>query len=145
MEREERRRPLVPVLGAAVAIGILAVVAVIVLLARDDGTSTTRVPSVVGRTEAAATASLRNAGFRVSLVRAADNLVPAGVVVEQSPTGGRKVDHHSVVAITVSSGPLLPAPAPPPPVVVTPTAPSTSTTTSTTTTSTTTTTSPPST
>ena len=63
---------------------------------------TQRVPDVTGRSEAEAESILNNAGFRVSkrnqtVVRESEN----GIVLEQSPEGGREAERGATVTIVV--------------------------------------------
>jgi len=63
---------------------------------------TQRVPDVTGRSEAEAESILNNAGFRVSkrnqtVVRESDD----GIVLEQSPEGGREAERGATVTIVV--------------------------------------------
>jgi serine/threonine-protein kinase len=94
---------------------------------------TAKVPNVVGSKAAAATASLKGAGFTVTetskqVTRPADN----GIVLSQTPAGDKEAPKGSAVGIVVGK---YKAPATPPPTTPTsPTSPSTTPTTSTTTT-----------
>ena len=124
---------------AAVLAGILAVALIGWLVFREDGDDKRAVPSVVGASSAEASARLRNAGFEVSILQAANNGVPVGFVVDQSPVGGEQLAPHATVVMTVSTGPAIAAPSPAP-IIVQPPAVSSSSSTSTTSTSTTTTT-----
>jgi beta-lactam-binding protein with PASTA domain/tRNA A-37 threonylcarbamoyl transferase component Bud32 len=67
-----------------------------------SGREMVRVPDVTGRTESAATAELRNAGFQVQ-VQTTEVLTPTedGTVVRQSPAGGTSAEKGSAVTITV--------------------------------------------
>ncbi|MBW3665917.1 MAG: Stk1 family PASTA domain-containing Ser/Thr kinase [Actinobacteria bacterium] len=68
------------------------------------GQRTARVPSVVGRQEAAATQALRRAGFGVDVART-EGGGPPGTVVAQDPAGGRQAAAGSTVTITVATAP----------------------------------------
>ncbi|WNB85882.1 PASTA domain-containing protein [Cellulomonas sp. ATA003] len=72
------------------------------------------VPRVIGRTEAQARATLRDAGFivRVASERREANVTP-GRVASTSPGSGSRVTRGGVITIYLSSGPA-PAPAPEP-------------------------------
>jgi beta-lactam-binding protein with PASTA domain len=61
------------------------------------------VPSVIGQSARAATASLRRAGFRTTLVQVASTF-PKGTVVSQAPKAASRAAHDSVVRLNVSSG-----------------------------------------
>jgi serine/threonine-protein kinase len=61
------------------------------------------VPSVIGMTEEAARAALREARFKVA-VRTVDSYRTAGTVVEQAPGGGTRTIPGSTVTIYVSTG-----------------------------------------
>lgn len=70
------------------------------------GPKMTKVPSVVGRTEEDANATLKDAGFPVgdpTLVF--DDTVPKGEVMASNPKGGETVRHDREVVLTVSNGP----------------------------------------
>ena len=62
------------------------------------------VPSVIGRSQASATAVLDRAGFNVQ-VQVAPSTLPAGSVIAQSPTAGTSLYQTSTVTITVSQAP----------------------------------------
>jgi beta-lactam-binding protein with PASTA domain/Ca2+-binding RTX toxin-like protein len=66
----------------------------------------TRVPSVLGLTQANATSALSAANL-VTTVTSVNNAAPAGQVIGQSPAGGANVQPFSAVALTVSLGPAL--------------------------------------
>lgn len=61
------------------------------------------VPNVVGLTEEAAKATLREARFKVA-VESVDSYRPAGTVAEQNPGGGTQSVPGAVVTIAVSTG-----------------------------------------
>ncbi len=92
-----------------------------------DGTKVTlfwsdgpeEVPSVVGKTEDAATQLIENAGFKVSRVTDATTKATKGTVLQQSPSAGQTLDKGSTVTIVVSTYEAPPKPTPTP----TPTAP----------------------
>jgi beta-lactam-binding protein with PASTA domain len=64
------------------------------------------VPSLVGQTQAAATASLATAGLQVGQLSQLNHpTTPAGQVMSQSPAAGTNVAVGSAVAMTVSTGP----------------------------------------
>ena len=72
-----------------------------------NGTSpgTVSVPSVVGLTQSAASASITNAGLVVGTVtQQSSATVPAGSVISQNPTAGTSVAGGSAVNLVVSSG-----------------------------------------
>lgn len=71
-----------------------------------------RIPAVVGRTGASATAKLRQAGYAVKTVIRTQTSGRAGVVLDQSPRGGVRAKAGSLVTITVLK---VVAPPPPPP------------------------------
>jgi serine/threonine-protein kinase len=79
------------------------------------GTGTVRVPDVVGRTEADATLALRDAGFVTATLRRVPSDRGAGLVIDQSPPGGRDVSPDTDVELTSSAG-RPPAAQPPAPV-----------------------------
>lgn len=62
-----------------------------------------QVPDVIGLTQEAATAKLKEAGFKTKIARdQATDYRPAGTVVDQSPTG--RVSRNSVITLTISNG-----------------------------------------
>jgi len=62
------------------------------------------VPSVTGKSQSSATATLKKDGFKVSVKTENSETVKKGTVISQNPTGG-SVSKGSTVTITVSSGP----------------------------------------
>jgi len=66
------------------------------------------VPSVVGTSQAAATAAITGAGLTVTTTTASSATVAAGNVISQLPIGGATVVVGSAVALVVSSGPAAP-------------------------------------
>ncbi|MBV9212259.1 MAG: serine/threonine protein kinase [Actinobacteria bacterium] len=62
------------------------------------------VPDVVGKQESVATATLQDAGFKVTSVKQ-DSNQPKGQVLSESPAAGSSVPKDSRVTITVSRGP----------------------------------------
>jgi eukaryotic-like serine/threonine-protein kinase len=76
-----------------------------VILRVSQGPGQTTVPDVVGDEEAAATAELQRAEFRVDARQEASSDVDEGVVIRQSPAGNTQADVGSTVTIAVSSGP----------------------------------------
>jgi len=69
------------------------------------------VPAVAGRTEADATAALRDAGFQVSPVPQPDDSVDQGDVISSDPTAGASASTCTPVTLTISTGPsLIPVP-----------------------------------
>ena len=93
-------------------IGILVVLLVILggllyLLSRELGVghnAQISMPTVIGKTEAEATAILRDAGLRVTKKEVTDEANEAGKVIEQDPAPGLQVKKDSAVTITVSQG-----------------------------------------
>ncbi len=97
--------------GAYVALAV-AVLAALGLLAfglvnyfSTDEVPTVAVPSVVGQPRQTAEVNLARAGFQVDAVVAADDEVPEGEVISQTPEGGVQAPRNSTVRITVSGGP----------------------------------------
>jgi serine/threonine-protein kinase len=82
---------------------ILLAIAAIAFLTTGDRVS---VPKVTGKSEADARRSLEGAGFVVAVTEQADDSVPEGVVIDQTPAAGQKAKKGSVVDITVSAGPV---------------------------------------
>jgi len=68
------------------------------------GVGKTEVPNVVGRTQAAASSLLTNAGFVPEVIQEANDFVPSGQVISQDPAAATQQNKGSVVTIKVSSG-----------------------------------------
>ncbi|PYR91633.1 MAG: hypothetical protein DMF84_15990, partial [Acidobacteria bacterium] len=63
------------------------------------------VPSVIGLTQAVATASITGAGLVVGVVTTASSLIfPPGTVISQDPVAGKKIPTGSAVNLVVSTG-----------------------------------------
>ena len=62
-----------------------------------------QVPSVVGKSEASAIRSLKNAGFTVKKTTQTRTTGRDGVVLSQSPTEGTRAKPNSVVRIVISN------------------------------------------
>lgn len=67
--------------------------------------SAVTVPSVVGKTESAATSAIKSAGLVASVTKASDPKVASGIVVSQMPPANSKTAPGGVVGIVVSTGP----------------------------------------
>ncbi len=61
------------------------------------------VPTVIGKMQPSAEATLQDAGFEVA-VKSVPNDAKPGIVLEQDPTAGSRADKGSTVTITVSTG-----------------------------------------
>jgi beta-lactam-binding protein with PASTA domain/tRNA A-37 threonylcarbamoyl transferase component Bud32 len=61
------------------------------------------VPTVIGKMQPSAEATLQAAGFEVA-VKSVPNDANSGIVLEQDPTAGSRADKGSTVTITVSTG-----------------------------------------
>jgi serine/threonine-protein kinase len=99
------------ILIVAGAVVLLIVIGIVVwLLVRDTGPKTTKVPSVIGFSAAAAQSTLTNAGFTVKT-----NSVPVrdpaqnGAVQSQDPAAGTDQTAGTEVTITVGRMSLVPA------------------------------------
>ncbi|MBI5230824.1 MAG: PASTA domain-containing protein [Coriobacteriales bacterium] len=68
------------------------------------GAETASVPSVLNKTEAAATNAIEDAGFKLQVQQIEATNVPKGQVANQSPGGGVKADVGSTVTIFISTG-----------------------------------------
>ena len=67
-----------------------------------EGVKQTSVPSVVGQSEADASASISGAGFSASVnYQAVADPAQVGIVIRQSPSGGSNADSGATVTITV--------------------------------------------
>jgi eukaryotic-like serine/threonine-protein kinase len=95
-----RRRALLWGLGA---VALAAAVALVVLLTQPG--SSVGVPDVVGQSEQAAGAALRQAGLNPVASLASSATVPSGLVVSQSPQAGADAKKGARVNIVVSQGP----------------------------------------
>jgi serine/threonine-protein kinase len=97
-DRRRRRWPWLLLLLIALAGG--AVTAYLITRPAKD-----TVPPVVGQTLSIAQAEVQNAGLMPNIQYRTDDTHPSGVVINQNPLGGQKVDSGSTVTLTVSSGP----------------------------------------
>jgi eukaryotic-like serine/threonine-protein kinase len=68
------------------------------------GVGKVEVPNVVGRTQAAASSLLTNAGFVPEVIQEASDTIPSGQVISQDPAAATQQSKGSVVTIKVSSG-----------------------------------------
>jgi serine/threonine-protein kinase len=66
----------------------------------------TRVPNVVGKSEAEALQVSQGAGLNVKIQRRNDPTVPANTVIETRPAANSAVKKDSSVTIVVSNGPI---------------------------------------
>ena len=73
------------------------------------GSEGTEVPNVVGQFEGAATSTLNNAGFYVTVDYVADDKVESGKVIRQSPEANSRLKKDETVNITVSTGKAKPS------------------------------------
>ena len=73
-------------------------------VALSSGQGTVRVPDVLGRTEAEATIALRDAGFVGAVLRRVPSDRPVGVIIDQTPPGGRDVPADTNVELVSSGG-----------------------------------------
>lgn len=86
----------------ATALAVLAVAGVAFAMSANK----LDVPKVTGKTQAEATQLLETAGFTVDVTTANSDQIPAGVVIDQTPVAGQKAKKGSVIALTVSVGPV---------------------------------------
>ncbi len=82
-----------------------AIASHIVRLEPSSGVAT--IPNIVGLQRAPAETAITDAGFQVGTVVSVQSPFPAGQVITQSPTAGRKATLSSAVRLTVSLGPPL--------------------------------------
>jgi len=73
-------------------------------------TGTVAVPDVSGKSEAEATAELRNAGLDATVQTREVSTGPIGVVIEQAPKAGEKVKTGTSIVITISAAKPSPEP-----------------------------------
>ncbi len=88
-----------PAAGVLISPGITATLQVGV------ESTTAAVPKVTGDTQAVATTTLENAGFKVTAQQQSSATVPVGQVISQSPAANAQADKGSTVTIVVSTGP----------------------------------------
>jgi serine/threonine-protein kinase len=69
------------------------------------GPEQAKVPNVVGQTQSAATNTLTDAGFNVTVVQVPSNPSSAGKVIAQNPTAGQNGSKGDTVVITIGNGP----------------------------------------
>jgi beta-lactam-binding protein with PASTA domain len=93
------------VLSQSPAAGSTATQGSTVNLTVSSGPAQVTVPSVVGLTQAAATAALTGTGLTVGTVTRVANAAPVGTVLIQSPMAGSTAQQGSAVTLAVSSGP----------------------------------------
>ncbi|MGH3117781.1 MAG: Stk1 family PASTA domain-containing Ser/Thr kinase [Gaiellales bacterium] len=77
----------------------------VVLLRVSKGAEKVTVPNVLDQTESSARAELEQAGFEVQVLQAPSDNTAEGLVSDQAPDAGEKVEKGSTIQITVSSGP----------------------------------------
>src|SRR4051794_28563273 len=94
-----------------VAIGVLLIAAVVTTVILVTGGSSgphpgheTIVPTVLGRTEGAASDILHNGGFEVTVSKVPRPGAPTGRVIEQAPTAGSHAATGTTVVISVTGG-----------------------------------------
>lgn len=88
------------------AAGLAAVVIGVVVIVLFVGNRGVEVPDVVGQQYSQARAALADSQLTsVTRRQAYSNNVPEGVVIEQSPRSGAKVDPDASITLTVSRGP----------------------------------------
>ena len=68
------------------------------------GSEGASVPNVVGQTRSAATTTLNNAGFYVTVETQYSTTVAEGLVISQSPSAGEKLKENGTVNLVVSKG-----------------------------------------
>jgi serine/threonine-protein kinase len=84
---------------------ILLALAGVLVFALTRGPATALVPTVIGKKQADAQATLTKAGFEVAVETVHRSHTPPGIVFEESPPAGSRVDEGSTVTITVSAPP----------------------------------------
>jgi serine/threonine-protein kinase len=68
------------------------------------GPDTVSVPDVRGQKESTATTSLKNSGFSVQTYKDYSDTVDEGLVIDQTPSSGTKVDKGATISLTISMG-----------------------------------------
>jgi eukaryotic-like serine/threonine-protein kinase len=76
-----------------------------IVLIVSTGRPSSPVPSVIGKTLAAAKAALNNDGFRVESQTSVTSSATPGTVIAQDPSSGTSADEHSFVTLTVAKAP----------------------------------------
>jgi serine/threonine-protein kinase len=89
----------------ALAIALVLAAAAIAAVLLTRAPASVPVPSVTGKTEQAAGAALRTAGFVPVPSLHTSTTVPTGLVISQAPTAGSSAKKGSRVGIVVSGGP----------------------------------------
>ncbi len=75
-----------------------------IILTVSSGEKKSSIPNVVGDSQATATKTLKNLGFRVKVESEYSSSVTAGYVISQSPSGGINAAKGTTVTIVVSKG-----------------------------------------
>ena len=109
---ERQRRSGMFYVGFAILLVVLLVLVVVLVNVLNPGNggvptppaATVSVPSVFQLEEAAAVRALENAGFRVVVVPEQNRDVLAGLVFDQQPQAGAKLEPGATVTLTVSAG-----------------------------------------
>jgi eukaryotic-like serine/threonine-protein kinase len=87
----------------ALALLVLLAGGVLAYALTRSGSESVLVPTVIGKMQPSAEATLRDAGFEVA-VKSVPNDATPGTVLEQDPLAGSSADKGSTVTITVSTG-----------------------------------------
>ena len=95
-----------PIIGAIIAVLILAAGASAYLFTDIGRAAKIQIPTVAGQSATAATATLRNAGFKVSSVPRNDPAVPKDQAIGTDPAEGTKAPKGDTIILFVSQGPL---------------------------------------
>ncbi|MFL5845565.1 MAG: Stk1 family PASTA domain-containing Ser/Thr kinase [Solirubrobacteraceae bacterium] len=92
--------------GWALLIAALVVAAIVgaLFLTGTIGAAKTRVPNVIGISDAAAKVKLNRAGLEIDITQVVSDK-PKGIVINQHPSFGSKVKEGTVVSVSVSAGP----------------------------------------
>lgn len=93
---------------AAIAIGAIAIIGIVVFLATSlfSGGDMVTVPNVINYTQEEAEATLERAGFKVEYGNpVTDDEIEEGRVVDQTPDGNREAKEGSTVKLVLSKGP----------------------------------------
>ena len=103
----ERRKAGLYVAVALLILGVFALLAYLLannLLGEEETATKVRVPDVVGEDQDDARALLEDKGLEVDVKRKASS-EEEGIVIEQDPAQGERIDEGDTVTITVSTGP----------------------------------------
>lgn len=95
------------VIGTTPAAGTKVKPDTVVQLVVSSGPPVLTVPNVTGNSQAQATATLKDAGFAVTVTQDFSSTVPTGAVISEDPGANSRAVKFSAVTISISKGPQL--------------------------------------